>query len=80
MRDPNANSHETPMDLPDADAEELEFIVAWLGDKKEENLTTYFGIKERGWYVIFSSALSPLGPFNTSKEAHDSFFEYVGGK
>lgn len=80
MRDPKANSHETPIDLPDAEAEQLEFIVAWLGDEKEVNLTTYFGIKERGWYLIFSSALTPLGPYDTSELANKAFYEYVGGK
>jgi hypothetical protein len=77
MRDVTANSHETPLDLSDEAVNELEFIVAWLGDEKEANLTTYFGVKSVGWYAIASNALLPWGPYNTSKEAYDSFKAYL---
>lgn len=80
MRDKTANSHETPMDLPDEEVAKLDFLVVWLGDDKEANISRYFGINNPGWYVAFTDALYPLGPFNTSKEAHDGWFKYLAEK
>jgi len=77
MRDVTANSHETSLD---ADPEDIEFVVVWLGDDKERGLTDFYGVTEIGWYAIASMALLPYGPYDTSEAAYNGFKSYLAEK
>ena len=79
MRDINETSYETPLgDLP----EDTLVMICWLGDDKEPNLTKIFEghlDKGIGWYWILPY-LFPVGPFDTSTEAHNDFTQYISEK
>lgn len=77
MRDVTANSHETPIDLDEDEVSKQGFVIVWLGDKKERNLTDYFNVSETGWYAIGDNALLPFGPFDTSEQAFNAFRAYL---